>query len=461
MGGDGRVWAIALVLLGSGACDEFVGCAPVLTTDNGQLELHDQTLTVGACRRLREPAPLLEGARWCPAVRCSGDVTGCENDEGDKLVDEVVAACFEQTLAGPVERDEACLRMVEPGDARWSFDVQPCDARREGYSPSDDGIGWSIVGVDRVEAHLQSPGDAFALRSLVDEDGAPLSAEDALGPGDVAYAVADTAVPFAVVLEHPDHEAAVGWNPLDWEVLAEVESGPAPVVQWQDLGLVTVTLSAGVEASLELVPGPDAGVDRPMRLGTVVGVAPDALASLEVVAAFAPPPDDSDLVHGPVAGARAIVRTADGDPVYGADVQWEVREGELPLWRDEALPWTADYVALAELDGAACHDVPDRPRAFEAVIGASLGELADQARVEWIEAPPDEGLLGSLGDLFGDDDPPPKSDRCQGPGFADAPRAGCGCTATNERSTPAWAGMLLVLGLAVRRRRLSRRKNHR
>ena len=269
-------------------------------------------------------------------------------------------------------------------------------------------------------------------------------------------------MPFAVVLQHPDHEAAVGWNAPFWDVTAEAVTGPEPEVRWEDLGLVTVTLAAGAEARLSLVPGPDAGVDRTIPIGTVIGVAPDDLSSLEVVAAFAPSPDESGLKHGPVAGARAIVRTAGGEPVYGADVQWEVLEGELPLWRDEAAPWTADYTALAELDGAACHDAVERPRTFEAVVEASLGDLSDEVRVQWTEAPPDEGLFGSLGDLFDKDDPPPKSTHCQGPGFPDEGR-GCGCTAQNAKSTPTIAGMLLLL-VALRRRtrrRLSRRRTRR
>lgn len=457
MGVRRRQWVIALALLGASACDEHIGCAPVLTTDKGQLELHDQAITVDACRRLREPAPLLEGAIWCPAVKCGGDVAGCEDDEGDKLADGTVAACFEQTLSGPVERDDPCLRMTEPGEASWSFAAVPCAAQQDGYAPADDRIGWSVVGVDEITAHLQSPGDAFALRSLVDEDGEPLPDDDALAPGDVAYAVADTAVPFAVVLEHPDHDVAVGWNSPLWDVVAEAVSGPEPELRWEDLGLVTVTIAAGAEARLSLVPGPDAGVERTVPIGTVIGVAPDALTSLEVVAGFAPPPDESGLKHGPVAGARAIVVTADGNPVYGANVQWEILEGELPLWRDETLPWTADYVALGELDGAACHDPVERTRTFEATVEASLGDLSDEVSVQWTEAAPDDGLFGALGDLFDPDDPPPKSTHCQGPGFPDEAQ-GCGCTAQNAKSTPTIAGMLLLL---IAFRRLSRRRTRR
>ena len=79
---------------------------------------------------------------------------------------------------------------------------------------------------------------------------------------------------------------------------------------------------------------------------------------------------------------------------------------------------------------------------------ASLGELTAEADARWTEAPPDDGILGPITDFFAD--PPEHSDHCQGPGFAD--ERGCGCS--TQKSTPATAGMLLVLlGLATRRRR--------
>ena len=76
------------------------------------------------------------------------------------------------------------------GEATWSFAAMPCAAQQDGYEPADDRIGWSVVGVDGITAHLESPGDSFALGSLVDEEGEPLPDDDALAPGDVAYAVA-------------------------------------------------------------------------------------------------------------------------------------------------------------------------------------------------------------------------------------------------------------------------------
>ncbi|MEM6994596.1 MAG: hypothetical protein AAF721_29040 [Myxococcota bacterium] len=444
--------------LATSACDESVGCQPVLTSEAGQLEFHDQAITVGACRRLREPSPLLQGARWCPAVRCSGDVEGCEDDDGEKLPDEAVAACFERTLTGPVVDDAPCVRMTDAGVASWEFTAMPCEAATAGFAAIDDRIEWTVVAADRVEAHLQAPGDAFALRSLVDAAGDPLDAADALAPGDVAHAVADTPVPFAVVLRHPDHDAPVGWNATNWEIDVEVLEGAAPEITYGDLGLLSVTIDAGAEARLSIVPLPDAQLPDPIAVGVVRGVAEADIVSLEVVPAYAPPPDDSDTPHGPVAGARAVARIDDGTPVYGADVRWSVLEGALPLWRDETLPWTPDYTALAERDGAACHATPERSTTYDATVAADLGALHDEVAVRWTEAPPPDEFGGLLSDFF--DDPPPRSERCAGPGFPDED-AGCGCT-TNDESTPAATGMLLLFVLGgLRRRALSRRRSRR
>jgi hypothetical protein len=75
--------ALATTALLLAACDDYIACTPVLKTEHGQLELQDREAVVrGACGRLREPAPLLVGTRWCPVLSCSSDQPGCVIDEG-------------------------------------------------------------------------------------------------------------------------------------------------------------------------------------------------------------------------------------------------------------------------------------------------------------------------------------------------------------------------------------------
>ncbi len=443
---------LVLCLLAASACDQYVGCAPILTTDAGQLEFHDQAITVGAGLRLRQPSPLIEGARWCPAIRCGADVDGCEDDDGDKLPDAAVAACFDAVVSGPAMSDGPCLRMMGPGRASWAFSAVPCAAADNGYAAADDAYAWDIVAPAEVTASFSAPGDAFAIRSLVDSDGAPLPDADALQPEQVANAVADTPVPFAVVLRHPDHEAAVGWNPTNWDVLVSPQQGEPPEVSLEDFGLLTVTIAADARAHIAIVARPEAGVTQTLDVGVVAGVAASELSSLRIVAAYAEAPEDSGLVHGPVAGARAVVQTADGRRVYGADVSWSITEGSVPLWRDESLPWTPDYIALAERDGASCHEPPKRSRQYVATVRAELDGLSDEVSVQWTEAPPQDGPLGSLGDIFSD--PPERSERCAGPGFP--PQSGCACT-TKKTSTPVGMLALFALGALAFSRRRSRR----
>lgn len=440
--------AAGLGLLFAAGCDEYVGCAPVLTTEAGQLELHDQVVTVGACRRLRAPAPLVEGARWCPAVQCHPDVPGCENDDDEKLPDEVVAACFETTLSGPVEAEDPCLRMTGPGQAVWTFTARDCPARDVGYAPEDDRYAWSIVAWEEVDAHFESPGDAFARDGLVDGNGDPLPTEDALAPGDVAQVLADVEVPLAVVLRHPEHDAAVGWNPEDWDAAVTDSSGGDVAVRWEPSGVAWVRADAAAQGTVVVSRSDDPS--RTWTVGTVRGVAEANLVELEVVVGHAPPQgEDGEGPPGPPAGARAVLRTGDGTPVYGAPVRWTVTDGALPLWRDETMPWTGDYVALAERDGAACHDAPDQTLELEAAVEARFGPLSDRATMTWIVEPPDAGLLQGLAELFGrGPEPPPQSERCAGPGFDEL--GGCGGCRQGSGGAPAL--LLLPLWWLFRRR---------
>jgi hypothetical protein len=176
----------------------------------------------------------------------------------------------------------------------------------------------------------------------------------------------------------------------------------------------------------------------------VRAVAADELASMSIVVGYA---REDEGRHGPPIGARAVLRTDDGTAVLGAEVQWEVTEGALPLWRDAELAWDPDYVALMDREGQACHAPPDRPTEYVATLVARHGELEASETMRWVARPPDESATEEIEEWFTGENHE-DSELCEGPGF---PGEGCGCDAS--RPGRGAALVLCVGAAAVRRRR--------
>jgi MYXO-CTERM domain-containing protein len=406
-----------------------------LKSEVGQLELQDYDVVLGACHRLREPAPLLVGTRWCPVLMCAEDQPGCVIDEesGQRLAPDDVGACFDHTIEGAVW-DGSCLLVEAPGELRWTFTPTDCPATALGYAPVADSLALPVVDTAEVFAHLDVPGDAFARRSLVGADGQPFPQALQLSPGAVVYALADHELELAVVLTHPDL-GDVGWNPPDFTLHATVDDAER-AVELDPLGTVSTTLAAGEHMELWLERG-----DETLALGEVVGVAGEELTELEVIAGFTG--NDEDL--GIPFGARAVARAGDRI-VYGVPVDWTVTEGVLPLWRDVERPWGPDYVALVDEDGLRCHAPPDERRSYRARLRATYRELQAEAVLDWSEEPEEEGSVEQevIDSLVGEGSE--RSPLCEGPGFAEP---GCGCRSGGYGAPGAL--MLLVLGLRLRR----------
>ncbi len=428
----------ALAVIG---CHEHVGCTPVLGGEAGQLEFFDVRLIADACDRIHAPRALVTGSRFCATIGCNSDVPGCGDDD-DALTSAEVRACYEDAVAGPVERDdEGCLVAMAPGELDWTFTPVECPASARGYTPGADRLRLPIVAADEVTASLVAPGDAFAVRELVDAHGGEFPDDAQVGDGEVLV-LADTSVPFAVVLAHADHADPLAWNPDQWRIVAE---GADVEPTWNDLGVVAVALPAGVSVDLTLVRD-----DIEVPVGTIRAIAESEIATLDVVVGFVPDDEQTDG-HGPPIGARAIARTAEGAPVWGVPVEWEVTDGALPLWRDDALPWSTDYVALMDRDAQACHAPPEHATTYEATIVATWGEFEVETPMRWREDAVDESFAEELGELF-TGEKHRNADTCEGPGFPDE---GCSCSsAAGGAGAPAYGlAAVVILGLRRRRRR--------
>jgi MYXO-CTERM domain-containing protein len=430
--------AVALALAG---CDEHVGCAPVLTGEAGQLELVDQTLVVDAADRLHGVRALVEGSRFCPELGCAEDVPGCVVDEDDdeRVPPDDVRACYADAIDGPVTVDGPCVIADAPGELDWRFTAQPCPADASGYQPGDDRLRLPIVAAAQLQPWLQSPGDGFAVRELVDEDGGPFPDDAQLAPGRTAYVLADTPVHLAIVLAHPDHGEPVAWNPSDWTASP---GGDVTALELDAWGVLRVVLPSGaaIEPSLDR----DA---LALPIGRIEAVDPADIVSLEIVVGYARDDEAPDGHRMPI-GARAVARTADDRVVYGVPAEWEVTRGALPLWRDAALQWDPDFTALMDRDGRGCHEPADHPTTYRAEVVARWGTLEHTRPIEWTEAAADDGVLGTLKEWFGNDDHD-DADSCEGPGFGDE---GCGCRQGEPGAAPLLALGLVLLGLRARRR---------
>jgi hypothetical protein len=434
-------WAVGLVILA--ACDEHVGCTPVLSTEDGQLELLDRQVIAGSCRPMRERGPILVGTRLCPRLDCGRDVPGCEVDDDVRLDPRDVEACFSSAVEGPAVVEDACLEVAGAGELTWTFTPRDCPARQAGYAPAPDRLVLPTIAADEITARLQSPGDAFALRELRPADASGFPLEAIPGPGEPVLLLAGQDVPLAVVLEHPEHEVPVAWNPGAWTLeVVDSRGGASPRTRWEPAGVAVVTLEVGVEATLAVRSGTDEIV-----VGRVRGAAPEEVTRLEVIVGYAPDDDRADGLGMPV-GARALGRTEDGTAVLGLDPRWQVIAGALPVWRDTGrTEWGSDHVALVELDGRACHAVPKRDTVYEATLVAGWRDLEAQRDLTW-RASGESGLGRAVAELFGRDDFEP-SEHCLGPGFP----AADGCAGCRQGSPRSMLPLALLVLIVARRSR--------
>jgi MYXO-CTERM domain-containing protein len=434
---------VAVGALALAACHEHVGCTPVLTGEMSQLQFHDVVLVADACDRMHGVRALVTGSRFCPTLGCHPDVPGCGEDD-DALTSAQVRACYDDTLAGPVETtDDGCIVAMAAGELDWSFTPIDCAATTTGYMPAADRLRLPIVAVDEVTAWLEAPGDAFAVRELVTATGESFPDDAQLGPGREALVLADVRVPFAVVLGHAQHADPVAWNPDQWTIAADAEDAD---LEWKAHGVVELALPAGASVELAIHRAAD---DAMIPVGRVRAVAADEIATLDVVVGFVRDDDASDGHRAPI-GARAIARTAEGAPVWGIPVEWEVTEGALPVWRDADLPWSSDYVALMDREARACHVPPEHATTYDAAIVARWGEFEVEAPMRWREEAVDESAAAEIKEWFTGEDHE-NAEACEGPGF---PSEGCSCASSRSRpGSPALALLVLAaLGLRARRR---------
>jgi uncharacterized protein (TIGR03382 family) len=363
----------------------LAGCDPEIASERGDWKLVFPGLSARGGVDWPAPHLLLAGSRVCPELACNI----CP--EGHVCDDAVISA------SGPLTRDGDCFRADAPGDVVWTVGP-PC-------VPADqppDRATMRIVALDDVAPAVVSPDDQAVLALAGATVGAPWIPR----PEFPLCAHAESQVAFAADLEQRGTGDYVAVETARGAALFTPTAGRPPVV-FPGLGfLAFADTRADVAWRLD---------DRTWPLGPVLGVAPDAVASLELAAAFAP--------DGAPVRARAIARDRDGAVVHGAPVTWSVDDHALSL--APQLP-DQDHVGLGD-----CRPPERRAGPRAATLRARLGDRQATLRLEWT------GVAG---------DPDPA---WQPPDDCDA--RGCGCTTDASGSSLI---LLLALGL-LRRRRLA------
>ncbi|MFH1466403.1 MAG: hypothetical protein ABIO70_18615 [Pseudomonadota bacterium] len=399
------------------------GCQARFHSEQGQWGFEDPELAAEANTGFGDDMPLLAQTEVCPTPYWELDEVAGWTDV------ELFATCVSQGIQGDAAftQDGACLQVGDAGEVVWTLDPLTCDAPfAAGQEPVADRVVLTVVDPSAVSAHLDPWADDYALANLdlVPQD---VLTADALPPeGEPWLLLEGTEVwLYAQLLDEAGQP--VGWRGSEGGFAVD---GTAERLDDEGLpgGWIGLRLAAGDEASLTLQIR-----DQAWTLGSVMGVAVEDIASLDVVVAFAPT-EAGGQVHSPWA-ARALLRDAGGWPILGAPVQWSVLSGRLAVE-----PGPGDDTRLPGPDYAWVTDACQRPSrtvgARHAVLEASYAGFTDHVELDWTMTE----------EMVGDDEGWEPDAHCTGPG--------CGCASGGSQRSGALL-LALALPLLALRRRLS------
>lgn len=456
-----RSRALALIVLAGGCVESSRGCDPGWRSEEDQLLFNDATIISGAEGYFQNTGPLLVGTVICPRIDCvrpeiededNPPLDLCPANADETKSNPALLACFDQEVFG-ANQVGGCLVFDTPGTAVWSFTPRSCEAMAGGFSPFPDEVTFDVVPAESVKAWFRPDADLWALDNLVAGPGESFPTDAVREPGDAVKLLGGQTVRLPVVLESPYGD--VGWQTRHPEAFGnatvasidvEAVTGDAPEVLLTSDGALEIVIEPGARANLTL-----STEAADFALGQIIGVSADDIESLQLVVGYA---EGDDAPPSP-AGARAILRDDDGDPVYGARIEWEVVEGRLGVARADLSPEgqpdpqapDCEYMALA----GDCYQQPYRDALVRARLAARFEDLEDIADVEWIIVPGDGEFYDEFASVFGgvsSGERPPTTYPCEGPGAL-----GCQCSSQSSPPAPAsWAAMMAGL-LLLRRRR--------
>lgn len=380
------------------------GCVATLPSDGGGV-----TVSFPGAHDLAERA-VVAGTSLCPDAVAEA--------EGGALVTE----CY--TFAGDTwDTDARCLTADVAGEVTLRLRPQGCD----GYDA--DTLTVEVVEVERVSASVQW------LEELAREPGVLLAepVPEGLVPDPYDPILVAPGATLVLTPELRDRDdRRVGWSDpglgVDWAgggVEAEVVTGRSGVS-----GQVQVAVEADAYAVLAVSTGAGAR----WYFATVEAATPPFTLDAVIPAVLVSEDGSSQPL-----GARAVVRDAAGDIVFGAPVTWRSDVFALGSGVDDGLP-SSDYAAVTDN----CRDPSTLHGEQTAVLVATLDGIDLAASLVW--TPPAAA---------GDDWTRPAA--CADADAA-AEATGCGCASGGAGPGGAVAGMASLLALSTRRRREGRHR---
>jgi hypothetical protein len=333
----------------------LAGCVAQVISEQDQLVI--QTGDLKIIEAGGETAPVLEGTETCPLLLCLGDCP----QQADAL------ECFSVVAGEGMEIVGSCWQFPAPGPARVDFLTQPCAANDEGYSPVDDGLSFQIVSAAEVEARTT---DLEALVAAFLSPGPHGAFPDDWGQpeGEPWQIVEGQLFRLMPMLMLGGQEVA--WTLEQGGGSAVSAAGATPLLSYAPREL-SVIVEEGAEAEIFFEVA-----EHSWPLAQVVGVSSDSPASLELVAAYFVDPETGGTE--PV-GARAVVRDAQGQLVWGSPIVWTLQQGVLAVGEPFVTVPSADYLLLDDN----CVPPSQNAGTHTALLSASVDGLTATIELEW------------------------------------------------------------------------------
>jgi hypothetical protein len=409
----------SILLFALAACD-------VVESEEETLDLSTRPLFYSTVEPLVSGSRALQGSRMCLEV--SGIVAG-----GEYHMISPFEACYAITHGGEPFEDGRCVDLDEPGEALFEY-VPLASCPFEGVADLvvPDRYRLQVVAADGLRGRLEWWQEDAAERWLDPGPRGSFPADWVPRADEPLQLVPGVEVSLPVVIVDATDER-VAWNLEEGRVYDSPDDGGS----WAELVASSeypeyfpVVVGEGERRIVELrLPG------QALAVAEVVATPADAAASIEIVVGYGPGVETEPERWLAPAGARAVVRDAEGRVVLGAPVRWTLVEGHLvmgPTYAELGTP--PEYLGLAD----DCEPPPATAQLRHATLRAELGTLLmDEVELEWTALPEDEPS----------DDPFEPSTACQrGIDAGELQGRGCGCTTpgTGRAGWLAWG--LLVLG---------------
>jgi MYXO-CTERM domain-containing protein len=401
-------------------------------TEEEELGVSLAPLFFSAAETFESGSRALQGSRACVDIGWYKDQDGAWKLLGPSDWE----ACYDATWSGAPLAD-ACTVLEAPGERVVELTPRG-DCRWDGLAgvAVPDRFRLQVVGTEGLQGRLEWWQEHLAELYLVPGPRGSFPSDWIPPIGEPLRLVPDVEVVFPVVLVDATGER-VAWD-FEQGRLLEYREGAAAreITSSEGDELFPVSIGAGERSTLALaLPG----VELPVAAVEATPV--DHAASLELTVAY-DPGGEPERWAAPYA-ARAVVRDAEGHVMLGAPVEWTLVEGHLAVISGDrgVVIGPSEYVSIAD----ACVPPPSAPEPRRATLRVELGSLVDEVELEWTAFPEEEPS----------DEPFEADPACQRAGDAEELESrGCRCT-TQPAGAAGWlAWGLVVLGAALRRRRV-------